>query len=258
MKPTRTRLAIPHPQTMTPRALRVAAVVVIVWLLGSVPAGLWGVQLLPTGSVVAAAGAVSDLQPHGSDAAQTEGHAAEGDAGGHEAQSPWALVARLFNFALLAGTLVYFLRSPLMAFLKARGVEIRGSLATAAELKARAAQQTEDIERRLAVLPSEIAALEARGIEEIAAEEARITSAAEAERERLVEQARRQAELQLRVARRDLTAHAADTAITRAAQRIRTIINDEDQRRLVGSYLARVRTPPHAGADRSAPDRSRP
>lgn len=258
MKPTRTHRAIPHPPSLAPHALRAAAVVVMVWLLGCLPAGPWGVQPFPSGSVVAAAGAVPDMQPHGADAAQTEGHAAEGAAGGHEAQSPWALVARLFNFALLAGTLVYFLRSPLMAFLKARGVEIRGSLASAAELKARAARQTEEIESRLAALPAEIAALEARGTEEIAAEEARITGAAEAERARLVEQARRQVDLQLRTARRDLTAHAADAAIARAAQRLRTIIDDEDQRRLVDRYLARVNVPPQAGAERSAPDGSRP
>ena len=40
--------------------------------------------------------------------------AAEGE-GGHE--SPWALPARIFNFALLAGGLFYLLRSPLMGYL---------------------------------------------------------------------------------------------------------------------------------------------
>jgi len=257
VKPTRTRHANGHRLEISPRAQRVAVVIFAVWLLGWTPTVPAGLLPLPTGAPVVAAGLFHDVQPHGADTAQTPEHAAEGEAGAHEAQSPWALVARLFNFLLLAGTLIYFLRSPLQAFLKARGVEIRASLEAAAALKIKAAQQIEDVERRLAALPAEIAALEVRGAAEVAAEEARITSAAEAERARLVEQARRQIDLQLRVARRDLAAHAADVAVGRAAQRIKATIKDEDERRLMDTYLARV-APPPAGPNRGAATGSRP
>lgn len=199
------------------------------------------------------------VQPHEAGDAQPQAHAAAGEAGSHEAQSPWALVARLFNFAVLAGTLVYFLRSPFLGFLANRGAEIRASLVKAAELRAKADRQIADVERRLAALPVEIAALEARGAEETTAEDARIRSAAEGERVRLVEQARRQIELQLRVARRELTAHAADRAVAVAAERIRQTIQDEDQRRLVDAYLTRLSAPPSVtGAGSGAPGGGRP
>jgi F-type H+-transporting ATPase subunit b len=158
----------------------------------------------------------------------------------HGASSPWTLVARLFNFAVLAGVLVYFLRSPFMAFLAARGAEIRAELVKAADLNRKAADRLAESDRRLAALPAELAALRARGVEEAAAEDARIRSAAEAERARLVEQGRRRIDNRLRVARRDLAAHAARRAVDVAEERIRRTMRPDDQRRLVEAYLGQV------------------
>jgi len=166
----------------------------------------------------------------------------------HEGASPWALVARLFNFAVLAGTLVYFLRSPFMKFLADRRVAIRAALVKAAEQRVKSAKQLADLDRRLVALPAEIESLRARGLADVAAEEARILSAAEAERARLVEQAKRQIDAQLRVAKRELVAHAADLAVTLASERIRRMIRDDDQARLVDAYLSRVKTVPAASA----------
>jgi F-type H+-transporting ATPase subunit b len=210
--------------------------------------------------VLAAAASLAGSAPPVVAAAPPPAHApaaaaveqAGGEAGGsaHEGASPWALVARLFNFALLAGTLVYFLRSPFVAFLARRGSEIRSSLIRAAELRAKSANQLAVLDRRLAALPAEIEALRTRGTADVAAEEARILAAAEAERARLVEQARREVDFQLRVARRELVAHAADLAVAVASERIRKTIRDDDQRRLVEAYLSQVRAAPGPGAAR--------
>src|SRR5256885_5753990 len=102
------------------------------------------------------------------------------------------VVARLVNFAILVGTLVYLLRSPLMAYLNERGTQIRSDLVNAAEMKRTAAAQLEEIDRRMTALPGELEALRAQGAQEIAAEEIRIRAAAAAERDRLLEQARRE------------------------------------------------------------------
>jgi F-type H+-transporting ATPase subunit b len=184
-------------------------------------------------------------------------HAAGGEAeasheAAHEGSSLVTIAARLFNFAILAGTLIYFLRSPFMKFLAARHAEIRAALVKAAELRMKSARQLADLEQRVAALPGEIEALRARGTADVAAEEARIAAAAEADRARLTEQARRQIDFQLRVAKRELVAHAADLAVTLATERIRRTIRDEDQRRLVETYLSRVRTAPAAGVAPSA------
>ncbi len=175
-------------------------------------------------------------------------HAGGPEAAAHEGASPWTIVARLFNFAVLAGTLVYFLRSPFVAFLAKRREEIRAALVEAATLERRSAAQLAEVDRRMAALPADIEALRARGMADVAAEEARIRAAAEADRARLLEQARRQTELQLRVARRELVAHAADLAVGVATDRIKRTIRDDDQRRLVEAYVSRLGEEPAAGA----------
>jgi F-type H+-transporting ATPase subunit b len=170
------------------------------------------------------------------DAAAAEGHTSEGQHG----ESIWATVGKLFNFAVLAALLVYFLREPIRAYLADRGQQIRNDLVTAAAMKEDAARQIASVDARLKGLPTELDALRARGQQEIAAEQARIEQAAAAERDRLVEQTRRAIDLHVRVARRDLVTHAADLAVQVARQRIAARITDEDQRRLVDRYLERV------------------
>lgn len=157
------------------------------------------------------------------------------------------MLAALFwptlNFLVLFGGLWYLLKQPLASYLKSRHETIRKDLLDAAALKAAATAQLEEIDRKLAALPAEIAALRARGAEEIAAEEARIAAEAAAERERLLEQTRREIDLQLRLARRALVEHAADLAVRLAADRIQQQITSEDQERLVGRYVAQIAPP---------------
>ncbi len=164
---------------------------------------------------------------------------AEGE--GENAESPWASVARLFNFAILAGGLFYLLRSPLMGFLEQRGVTVRSELTTAAALKREAAAQVEQIEAKMQALPGEIEALKRRGAEEIAAEEARIHALAESERRRLLDHAKREIDMQLRIAERDLKKRAGELAVSVATERVKRTITDTDHVRLVERYVAQVR-----------------
>jgi F-type H+-transporting ATPase subunit b len=151
-------------------------------------------------------------------------------------------IARLVNFAILAGTLFYLLRSPIRKYLADRGTAIRSDLVSAAETRTAAAAQIEEIDRRMKALPHELDELRARGAQEIAAEEARIQAAAAAERERLLAQARREIDLQVKVAERDLVAFAADLAVGVASDRIRKNITDDDQKRLVDRYVQQLKS----------------
>jgi F0F1-type ATP synthase membrane subunit b/b' len=171
-----------------------------------------------------------------SDEEVAEGHTDEGQHG----ESLWAFAGKIFNFAVLAGTLVYLLRKPMAAYFSRRGSQIRSDLETAEAMKQTAAQQIAEINAKLQRLPAELDALRARGSQEIAAEEARIATDAEAERTRLLEQTRREIDLQLRLARRELLNHAADLAVAVARERIRQQITDRDQLALVDRYLSRV------------------
>jgi F-type H+-transporting ATPase subunit b len=168
----------------------------------------------------------------GAPAATEHGHA-----GGRGAVDA---IARVVNFAILAGTLVYLLRSPLRTYLADRSAHIRSDLVSAAQMKESAAKTLAEIDRQMAALPGELEALRTRGAQEIAAEEARILAAAAAERDRLLQQARREIDLQVKVAERELVTHAADLAVGVASERIKKNITDEDQKRLVDRYVQQL------------------
>lgn len=159
---------------------------------------------------------------------------------GGEPESFLATVAKLANFAILVGMLVYFLRKPLMGFLTARGVQIREDLVLASEMRTAAAAQLAEIQQKMQSLPAELEALARQGAEDVAAEQARIAQAAATERERLIEQTRREIDMRLRVARRELTEHAAALAVAVAEQRIRQAITPEDQLRLIDRYTVQL------------------
>ena len=155
-------------------------------------------------------------------------------------ETPLQTVAKLANFAILIGVLVYFLRTPVTAYLTGRSAQIRQDLVTAAETAATATTQLAEIERKLLTLPAEIEALKAQGAEDLRAEQARIAQAAVLERERLLQQTRREIEMRLRVARRELTELAARLAVSVAGQRIKRSITPEDQMRLVDRYTGQL------------------
>jgi len=190
-------------------------------------------------------GAEAPATPHQVDAAregQPAGHGSETAHGeGEAAPEPfWRVLARLFNFALMAGGLIYLLRSPFAGYIHNRSQLIRSELANAAEMRATAAAEMERIEARLRALPGELEKLRKHGAEEIAAEEARIRDLAAAERRRMLDQAKRVIDTELRVAERTLRARAGELAIAVATERVRRTMTDADQARLVDRYLAQV------------------
>ena len=168
----------------------------------------------------------------------------EPGAAGAEAEHGQTLlqsIAKVANFAILAGVLVYFLKTPISTYLASRATQIRQDLVTAAETRATATAQLAEIEHKLQALPAELQALRAQGAEDVKAEQARIAQAAAAERERLIAQTRREIETRLRLARRQLTEHAAQLAVKVAEDRIRRTITPEDQLRLVDRYAAQLK-----------------
>lgn len=185
--------------------------------------------------------------PHSEPAAAAEakpgaGHASGGEVEGQHGSDVVGMIARFVNFAILAGTLVYLLRSPIAGYLADRSSQIRADLVNAAEMKRAAAAQIEEIDRKMKALPGELDALRKQGAQEIAAEEARIRAASGVERDRLLEQARRDIDMQVKVAERELVNHAADLAVGVATERIRKHITDDDQKRLVDRYVQQLKS----------------
>ncbi len=160
-----------------------------------------------------------------------------------QSESPWAIIFRLINFAILAYALVYLLRSPFAKYLDNRRTQIRAALVDAAETRRVSTERLAEIDARMKTLPAELDELRTRGAQEIAAEEARIDRAADIERERLLAQTRREIEMQLRAAQRELVTEAANLAVDLAAARVKQTITDADQLRLVDRYLEQLGAP---------------
>lgn len=178
--------------------------------------------------------------PPAAGAAQPVEHAA-GEAA-HGSEHPIRdMAAKLLNFGILIGVLVYFLKSPLAAYLSGRSAQIRQDLVTAAEMRRTATAQLDEIQQKLNALPAELAALKTRGEEDVRAEQQRIADTARAERKRLLDQTRRDIEMRLQMARRELTEYAAELAVSVAQERIRRTITPEDQLRLVDRYTSQLK-----------------
>jgi F-type H+-transporting ATPase subunit b len=179
--------------------------------------------------LIAARAAAQPAQPE----ARTASHA-----GAEEDHGPGALhiVARLFNFGVLVGVLVYYLRTPLSSYLASRSTEIRQDLLTAAETRAAATAQLAEISGRLRSLPEELEALKKQSTSEMEAEKMRLAHAATLERERLLAATRREIEHRLRIARRELVELAAELAVRIARERIVRTITPADQITLVDRY----------------------
>lgn len=172
-------------------------------------------------------------------APQHEAATAEGEA--PHGQTLLQSIAKVVNFAILGGVLVYFLKTPISSYLASRETHIRQDLVTASDMRATASAQLAEIDRKLKALPAELEALKVQGAEDVKAEQARIAQAAAAERERLIAQTRREIDSRLRTARRQLTEHAADLAVQIAEERIKRSITTDDQLRLVDRYAAQLR-----------------
>lgn len=194
---------------------------------------------------VAGHGAAAD-EAHGAPAGDHEAtageHAPAGAHGETHGESVWVTLARLANFAILAGVLYALGRKPLAAHLAARRAQVRKDLVEAAALKQTATARLAEIEAKLAGLPAELEALRTRGAEELEAERARVRAAAEVERDRLIEQARREIESQTRAARAQLRAHAASLAVDVAEARLKDTLSPAEQAALIDDYAAQMRS----------------
>ena len=221
-----------HTQPGFPRVSAfVALLAMLAWLLamGAVT-GVSGSLGVVTLQAAAGQPVETDVEP----AAEEHGEAEA------EHESIWETVARLVNFAVLAGGLFVVLRTPLVTYLRDRGGQVRQDLETARLTTTDAEQQLVAIEEQLQALPTELEALKERGRNEVAAEEVRMRESTEAARQRLVDQSRREMDLQLRVAKRDLTHRAAKLAVAVASRRIQEHLDDADQLRLIDRYVEQV------------------
>lgn len=125
------------------------------------------------------------------------------------------------NFAIVVGVIWWLSRKNLPAVFRNRTAGIQKSLEEARKASEDANRRLSDIESRLAHLDDEIRDMRALSEKEAAAEEERIKAATEEEGRRIQESARQEIASATKAARRELSAYAADLAVTLASKQIR-------------------------------------
>jgi F-type H+-transporting ATPase subunit b len=130
----------------------------------------------------------------------------------------WLAVA--INFAIVAGLIVWAAQKNLPATFRNRTALIQKSLEEARKASEEASRRISEIEARLSRIDDEINQMRQTSEKEAANEESRIKAAADEETRRIVESAEQEIAAASKAARRELTAHAADLAVSLATKQI--------------------------------------
>ncbi|MCI0412854.1 ATP synthase F0 subunit B [bacterium] len=168
-------------------------------------------------------------------AAEEAAHGAEGEH--HE--TIWQTIGKWVNFAALVSILYLFLNKSIRVQdkFKAEADEIRRSIESAREAKEEAERQLQAMDQRMQLMSQEVTRIKTQALQDAEEEKKRILDSAQKEAQRIVEMAHREVDNEVRLARKVLRRHAADLSVQQGQKIIEQEINDEDQRRLVKTYI---------------------
>lgn len=158
-------------------------------------------------------------------------------------QAYWLCV--VLNFAVIAGVLIWLARTRLPGVFRERTASIQKAMREARSASEEAGRRLAGIESRLAKLDTEIAGMRAVAEQEAAAEEARIRAAAAEEARKIAQSAEEEIASAALAARRELTAHAANLAVTLASQQIK--LDAGTDQALVRSFTEQFPTASNGG-----------
>jgi len=130
----------------------------------------------------------------------------------------WLCVA--LNFAVVAVAILWASKKYLPGAFRARTTAIQRAMEEARKTSEEANRRLTAVEQRLSRLDSEIAEMRAAADREASAEEERIRTAAEEDARKIMAAAEQELVAAAKSARRELTAYAADLAVTLARKQI--------------------------------------
>jgi F-type H+-transporting ATPase subunit b len=133
-------------------------------------------------------------------------------------QAYWVCV--LLNFMVIAAALFWLSKKNLPGLFRNRTASIQKAMEEARKASADANRRLAEIEAQLSKLDVEISGMRAAAEKEAAAEEQRIKAAAAEDARKIVEAAEQEIEAAAKSARRELTAYAANLAVSLAKKQI--------------------------------------
>jgi F-type H+-transporting ATPase subunit b len=144
---------------------------------------------------------------------------------------------KFINLILFIGALIFLLRRPVSASMRARRESIRKELMRAQEERNAAMAKLEEVNARLARLEEETATLRTHAEQEAAAERERIARTTEEETRKVREQAQREIESAGKAARLELRRYAAEQSTSLAEELLRRDLRRDDDERLLRDYI---------------------
>ncbi len=130
------------------------------------------------------------------------------------------LVSMLINFGVIAIAILWVSKKKLPGMFRNRTGSIQKAMEEARKASEEARQRLAAIESRLSKLDAEIGEMRASAENEALAEEERIKAATEEDTRKIVDSAAQEIAAAAKSARRELTAYAADLAVTLARKQI--------------------------------------
>jgi F-type H+-transporting ATPase subunit b len=153
----------------------------------------------------------------------------------------WNLLFRTMNFVALVAILVWLLRKPVANMLGGRRQAIKSELEELERAQAEAEQKVAEAQAKLADIESRQEEIIQGYLAAGEAEKAKIIAAAEKSAERIKEMADMAIAGEIKKARGELMAELSDMSAKVAEDLIKKNIGPEDQKRLVGEYLEKVK-----------------
>jgi F-type H+-transporting ATPase subunit b len=141
------------------------------------------------------------------------------------------------NFLVLAAGLGYLIGKNAGPFFAARSQQIRKDMLESQEARRQAEARAAEVDRRLATLETEIAALRAESQKEGEAETERLSRQTAAEMAKIQAHAEQEIVSAGKAARMELKRYSSQLAVELAEQRIRARMNPETQEALVRGFV---------------------
>jgi F-type H+-transporting ATPase subunit b len=177
-------------------------------------------------------------------AQQTENQRAE-QAARHPARSEGEEMTgwKWANFLVLAGVIGWLVKKHAGPYYAARSLQIKKDIIEAADFRQEAEARASAVERRLAGLEADIAALRSESALEAQTEGERLSRQTVAEIAKIEKHAEEQIAAAGNAARQELKRYSVELAIALARQKIATRITPETQDALVRGFVRHLETP---------------
>ncbi len=147
-------------------------------------------------------------------------------------------VSTILNFAVIAGLIVFAMKSNLPTFFRERTSTIQKGIEEARKASAESAAKLQDIEARLSKLDGDIASMKIQAEQDAEAEDRRLRAATEEEKQKILQSAEQEITAASNVARRDLKQYAAELAVALAEKRIS--VDETADKNLVRQFAAQL------------------